>query len=103
MAETREDETRSADAFQDRDDVQREDRDPAEHEQDAQDTAESERRQADKAGDHDVTDEEEQLGDHQHEAVSGVPLHVGIALFEDQRHQREGPEVRQDDHDAAVW
>ena len=43
-----------------------------------------------------------ELGDHQHEAVLGVPLHLGVLLFDEQRDQRQQPEVRQHDHHAAI-
>ena len=82
--------------------MQRQDADPSEHEQNAEHAAEPQRRQADDAREHEVADEQQQLGDHQHEAVFGVPLHLRIVFFEEQRNQREGPEVGQDDHDAAI-
>ena len=38
------------------------------------------------------------LGREEHEAVLGVPLHLPVVLLDQQRDQREDPEVGEDDH-----
>src|SRR5262249_31319222 len=102
LADSRNDQAAAVDAFEDRDHVQRQDADPREHEEHAEHTAESERREADDAGHGRVAEDHDQLGRHQHQAVLGMPLHVRVLLFGKERHQREQPQIREHDHHAAI-
>ena len=45
---------------------------------------------------------ENELGDKQGQAVLGVPLDFRIVLLQQQGHQRENPEIGEDDHDPPV-
>src|SRR5881397_3906308 len=87
VADSWNDEPRAVDAFQDRDDVDGEDPDPREDEKQAQHASQTERRQADDARDEDIGEEQDQLRDHQHDAVLRVPLHLGILLLHEERHE----------------
>src|SRR5262245_52764450 len=89
-------------SLHDRDDVQPEDGDPAEHEKEAQHAAEPEGGERDEARHDEPADDQQQLRDHQHEAVLRVPLRFRIRLVEEQRHERERPEVGQHDHYAPI-
>src|SRR4051812_27609371 len=102
FADSRNDESSAVHALDDGDDVDREDADPREHQEEAEHAAEPERRQADDAGHEDVGEEQHELGHGKHDAVLRVPLHLGVVFLDEQRHEREHPEVREHDHHAAV-
>src|SRR5436309_261783 len=81
-ADAGDDQPIAVDPFDDRDDVQRQDANPGEHEEQAQHTADAERREADDARDHDVNEQCDELGDHEHDAVLGVPLDLTVGFLE---------------------
>ena len=102
IAQTWNDQSAAVQSLQDRNDVQSEDGDPAEHEKEAQHAAEPEGGERDEARHDEPADDHEQLGDHQHETVLRVPLRFGIGFVEQERHERERPEVGQHDHHAPM-
>src|SRR5438094_499865 len=102
FADARHDQPAAVDALQNRGDVQCDEPDPGEDEHQAQHAAEPERREADEAHHHDVGEQYQELGDHQHHAVLRVPLHLGVVFFEEQRDERKRPQIREHDHHAAI-
>lgn len=102
LADSRNDQPSAADALQDGDRVQREDANPSEHKEQAEDTPEPERGKADHGRQHDVTEEQDELGNHEHNPVLGMPLDLGIVPLEEQRNEGEDPEIGEHDHDAAI-
>src|SRR5262245_11356102 len=91
FADSRNEETAAVDALENRGDVQRKDADPGENEQQHEYTAEAERREADDARHQDVGDDQDQLRGHQHEAVLGVPLDLGVLFLDEQRNEGQHP------------
>src|SRR6185295_593254 len=78
LADPGNDQPRAVDAFQDGDDVNGKHGDPAEDDEDAEHAAETERGEADHGRYHDVGEEQDELGNHEDDAVLGVPLHLGV-------------------------
>src|SRR5262245_57134742 len=103
LADSWNEEPAAVDALEDGGDVQREDADPGEDEQQHEHAAEAERREADDARHQDVGDDQDQFRRHQHDAVLGVPLDLGVLFLDEQRNEGQHPEVRQHDHHGAVW
>src|SRR5260370_17592918 len=80
--EPRHDQARAADAFDDRDDVHGEDGDPGEDEEKGEHAAEPERSEADDAGDDDVREQQDELGEGEPAAVPAMPLPPRSLLFD---------------------
>src|SRR5438876_2093056 len=93
LADPWNDQAATVDAFDDGGDVEREDGHPREHEKDPEDAAEAKRCQAHDTGHHDVCEQCDELGDHQHEAVLGMPLQLGVVFLDNQRDEREQPQI----------
>src|SRR5258708_14354887 len=102
FAEFWNDKASTIDAFDDGGDVQREDAYPGEDQEQAEDAADAERREADDAGEQHVTEQPDQLGDHQHDPVLRVPLQLGIRLLHEQRNDTQHPPLAAPDHHATV-
>src|SRR5712691_7698242 len=77
LAQAWNDQPSAVEPLQDRDDVQRENGDPAEHQENAQHAAEAERGEGDKARHQEPAEDQHQLRDHEDDAVLGVPLRFG--------------------------
>jgi len=82
--------------------MQRENTDPGEQHEKDEDAAEAERRQADEAREHRVRQDHDELGHHQDDAVLGMPLHLGVVLLDQERDERQRPQIGEHDHHAAI-
>src|SRR5258707_15677837 len=86
LADPWHDETRAIDTFDNRGDMQRGDRDPDEHAEEADNAPDAERRHADDRCHHREGEQKEQLGRHEDEAVLRVPLYFRVFLVDEQWH-----------------
>src|SRR5712692_4926651 len=102
LAGGRDDQPIAVDRLDDGDDVQRQHADPGEHQQQAQHAPERERGETDETRDQEIDEQGDELGDHQHDPVLGVPLDLAVGFLEQQWHEREQPQVGEHDHHAAV-
>src|SRR5437867_3513805 len=78
LADAWHDEASAADPFHDRHDVQHEDANPHEYGEQAQHAPQAERRDADDARQKHDREPQNQLRDHEHDAVLRVPLHFAV-------------------------
>src|SRR5204862_8218923 len=85
VAGSRDEQASAIDALDDGGHVQREYTDPRENLKETEDSAQAERRDGDDAGEEHVGEQRRHLGDHQHDAVLRVPLHLRILLLDQQR------------------